>query len=55
MALKIILGVLAVIVLLSVMSFLVHLLWIAAVALFVVWLLGFIVSRSHPTHRWFGW
>jgi hypothetical protein len=55
MAIKIILGVLAVIVLFSVLSFLVHLLWIAAFVLLVVWLVGFMVSRSHPTRRWFLW
>jgi hypothetical protein len=54
-AFKIIVGVLAVIVLFSVLSFLIHLLWIAAVVLLVVWLLGFLVSRSHPTHRWYNW
>lgn len=55
MALKIILGVLAAIVLFMVLGFVIHLLFIVAVVLLVVWLLGFLVSRSHPTRRWFNW
>ncbi|MGH2719210.1 MAG: hydrophobic protein [Actinomycetota bacterium] len=55
MALKIILGVLAAIVAFMVLGFVIHLLFIVAIVLLVVWLLGFLVSRSHPTRRWFNW
>lgn len=55
MALKIILGVLAVIVLFSVIGFVLHWLFIVAFVMLVVWLVGFLVSHNHPTRRWYGW
>lgn len=51
----IILGVLAVLVAFVLLGALIHLLWILAVVMFIVWLLGFAVSRSHPTRRWYRW
>lgn len=55
MALRIIFGVLAVIVLFMILGALLHFLFIVGVVLLIVWLLGFLVSRSHPTRRWYNW
>jgi len=54
-ALQIILGVLAVIVLFMILGALIHFLFIVGFVLLVVWLVGFLVSRSHPTRRWYNW
>lgn len=51
----IVLGVLAVVVLVALLGFIIHLLWIAFVILLVVWALGFVVSHSHPQRRWYRW
>ena len=52
---RIVFGVLAVIVLISVLGFLIHLLWIAALILLLVWFVGFVVSRTHAERRWYRW
>lgn len=51
----IIVGVLAVLLLFSVLGFLIHLLWIASLILFALWFVGFVVSRNHPHRRWYRW
>ncbi len=35
-------------------GFAVHLLWIVAVIVLAVWLIGFVVGRRHKT-RWYAW
>ncbi len=48
-----VLAVLLIALILGGLSFAVHVLWIVAVIVFAIWLLGFLVSGSH--HRWYRW
>jgi hypothetical protein len=48
-----VLAVLLIALILGGLAFAVHMLWIVAIIVFAIWLLGFLLSGSQ--HRWYRW